>query len=262
MPFTSPDLRTVNSTTYADVAGLPFGLERLPGEDSHAFIDRLYSAVSSRRDHSFQGTVNEIALQLGLRVRTGITVSSTDPSAVISCSVQGVRLVSGATDVTYPLLTIEEDGLWKWRLLSDLVSDIDTTSGFTATLTIADGPALQLVRQGNVNTVINEQIEGNRDQLARAGIISGSERFNKAVPSYTLSSSGLLIFSTEPAADLTISYQYLTMPYEMVCSEVGVLGLLDPNLNQAAVTGGGVLAYQVREALQEIMEEDPSYWAR
>jgi hypothetical protein len=260
MPISSPELRQVNSTSYADVAGLNLGVDRLAGESTSDFVSRLYRAAVVRRDHSFQGAVNEIALQLGLAVRPGLVISCPDPDALISCDISGIRLVSTDTDITIPLLTMSEDGVWVWRFLYELMEEINATD-FSCSSLIEDVPALQLVKQGNVHTVVNEQISGYRVQLEHSGIVTGSERFNKVVPSYTLSTGGLLLLDHEPGADTRISYQYRTLPYEVVCSEVGLLGLLEPSLSTVAVKDG-VLAYQLREALQVIMKEDRSYWAR
>jgi hypothetical protein len=52
------------------------------------------------------------------------------------------------------------------------------------------------------------------------------------------------------------------MPYEVVVSEVGLIGVADPALRSVAVTPSGGLAYQVREFLQAIAERDRAYWAR
>ncbi len=261
MPISSPELRQVNSTSYADVAGLNLGLDRLSGESTSDYVVRLYRAAISKRDHSFQGAVNEIALQLGLSVRPGISITCTDPEALISCTITGVKLLSADTDTTIPILSMDGDGVWSWHLMSEVVASINATPDFTAELLIEDGPALQIVRQGNVNTVINEPIVGYSVHLEHSGVITGSERFNKVVPSYTLTSAGLLVFSHEPASDTNISYQYRTLPYEIVCSEVSLVGLLEPGLSTVAVKDG-VLAYQIREAVQAIMKEDRSYWAR
>lgn len=52
------------------------------------------------------------------------------------------------------------------------------------------------------------------------------------------------------------------MPYELVVSEVGLIGLTEPALASVAATPSGGLAYQVREFLQTIAERDRAYWAR
>ena len=44
------------------------------------------------------------------------------------------------------------------------------------------------------------------------------------------------------------------MPYELVTSEVGLIGLTEPSLPSVAATPSGGLAYQVREFLQAIAE--------
>jgi len=50
----------------------------------------------------------------------------------------------------------------------------------------------------------------------------------------------------------------LAMPYECVCSEVGLIGLSEPSAPVVAATPSGNLAYQVREFLQAIAERKRS----
>src|ERR1035437_5055573 len=57
-------LQLVNSMTYADLAALNLGLTRFPGEKAAAFLQRCYQATTRRRDHSYEGTQDELCLQL------------------------------------------------------------------------------------------------------------------------------------------------------------------------------------------------------
>jgi hypothetical protein len=260
-PTICPNIQQVNSTSYADVVGLALGLSRLPNESTVAYTDRLYQATTLTRDHSFQGTVNEIALQLGLKVVPGITVSSTDINATISSNISGVTLVSGNTTINIPLVTIDPDDVWSWRLLSNITADINTHSPlFTATLLTSDGPALQLVQQGNVSNVVAEQVTGGRMILDNPGVIVGTELFNNPVPTYTIT-SGVLAFTSAPPVGTTITYSYRVLPYDLVCSQVGVFGLLSPGVSTVAITPDSAMVYQLREAVQEVMLNDRSYWA-
>ena len=52
------------------------------------------------------------------------------------------------------------------------------------------------------------------------------------------------------------------MPYNLVCSELGLFGLVEPSLATVGVSSGNVLAYQLREVVQAVMNADPSYWAQ
>jgi hypothetical protein len=83
------DIQPLNSLSYADVAGINLGLERLPGETNHAFVERLYRAAASVRNATYQGLLNEICLQLGLGSGPGIRFESTDPLALVA--VRGTR---------------------------------------------------------------------------------------------------------------------------------------------------------------------------
>lgn len=261
MSIICPSVQQVNSTSYADVVGLSLGLSRLPGENTADYADRLYQATTLVRDHSFQGTVNEIALQLGLQIAAGISVSSTDTAATISVDVSGVSLSSGNTLVLCPLMVTDPDDVWRWRLLSDVVSDINAHAPlFSATLLISDRPALQLVQQSNVYNIIAEPVTGGRMALDNPGIIVGSEIFDTVVPAYTIV-NGILAFTSEPPSGTRITYRYRVLPYDLVCSEVGAFGLLSSGITAVAITPDDAVVYQLREAVQEVMIEDRSYWA-
>lgn len=252
----SPEVRAFNSTSYSDIAGLDSGIVRLPGESNAAFVDRLLHSASAVRDHTYQGTINEIALELGLGIRPGILVTSADLSMTISTDAAGVHIGGRIL----PLFTIDPDSVWNWRKLSDLVNDVNSLSGFTASLIGLDGPALQICRQSNLYTSLAEVISGSIVDLKYEGVISSTLAFNVPVPSYTLSGSRVTFSS--PVPDGTqVTYQYKVWPYSLVCSDVSVIGLTEPGVS-AAIVKSRVIAYQVREALQEVTQKDRSYWGR
>jgi hypothetical protein len=203
-PVILPNLTQTNSTSYADIAGLANGMERLPGETTPAYVNRLNTAAVENRSHDYEGTVAAIAFALGLQVHPGIMITGPEGSD-ITCDLSGISLVSGATSLLYPLAVLGEDNVWDWNLLSGVVTAINATNIWTATLLSPDGPAVLICRQDN-STV--------------------------------------------------------GMPYEVVVSDVGLIGLTEPSLPALALMPSGGLAYQVHEFLQEIMQVDQSYWAR
>jgi hypothetical protein len=51
-------------------------------------------------------------------------------------------------------------------------------------------------------------------------------------------------------------------PFDLVTSDVAIFGLQEPSIPSIAVGPNNVLAYQMREIVQTIMQADRSYWAR
>jgi hypothetical protein len=251
-----------NSTTYADQLAIQLGLyqDRLTGETADAFLDRLYSAAASRRDHTMEGVVNDIAYHLGLNVQGGIVITSPNPSTVITVSVGQLTITVAGTTTTIPTATIDSDDFWSWRMLSDVVADINSKTSCTAILQIPDTYAIQLVPQSSLGCSVAESVTEAISRLQHSGIVVGSELFNTTVPQYTLSSSGKLRFTSTPTAGTTISYIYNLSPFTLTCSEVSVISLMDPALQTTALCPDGSMVYQVREFVQQILAQDPCYW--
>jgi len=254
----SLSLQLYNSTTYADQLAIQLGLfqDRLTGEPSTAFLDRLYAAAYARRDHTLEGVINEMVSLLGLSIQAGILVTSIDTSTVIT--VGAGQLTIGS--VVIPTVTIDSDDYWEWRMLSDVVSDINSLTYSTAVLQIPDAYAIQLVPQSSLGCSIAEPITAITMQLLKTGIAVGSELFNNPVGSYVLTAGGSLTFSVAPQQGTTISYTYNMSPFSLTCSEVGVINLMDPALQTTALCPDGSLVHQVQEFVQQILTSDPCYW--
>lgn len=259
-----PQLQQSNSTTYSDELGLLLGLERLPAEKASTYVRRLAAATQLRRDHPYEGSVNEINIQLGFIPEPYISLNLS-PGTIVSASIAGV-VVSGSpsTYPSVPLLTFDKDSMWKWRMLSDVVNDLNNIlpSVEIATLLVEDGPAFQIARQTNSLWSFSEPVIGVQVQLNNNGIVVGSELFNNVVSSYILSTSGLLTFTSEPPAGTAITYNYVVTPYSLVGSPVSLIGLKDPEFPSVAETDQNILAYQVQEFTQTIMLQDRSYWTK
>jgi len=252
--YVTADIQTVNSLTYADVAGLQLGLPRLPGEATPVYVERLYRAAVSRRDHSYEGLLDGLVLEFGLQQVVAGHIHGDVPVAIAPG-----RITLGAAVV--PTVVLEDDTYLVWRTLGEVFADINRLSGFTAELTAdATLPALQLARQGNVFTAINEVVESEEHTLAHAGAIRDSLRFNQTITGWQLTDNALAL-SGVPGG-LTVSYQYLANPFDVVISEVGLLNLADPSLARVAVNEHNVLAYQIREFIQAVMKADRSYWTK
>lgn len=253
-------LQTYNSVSYADVVGLQLGLQRLPGETTDAFLDRLYQAANNVRDHSLQGTIDQIAFQLGLAVESGIEIASDDPTVIVKVSFGQIAITQGTTTTTFPLITIDSDNYWNWRKLSAVVADINAQTPFRATLTTNDGPAWQLPSQTSLNIAVAEPVAAQSVMLEHKGVVVGTERFNVTVPSYTLTQSGRLVFSAAPPANTQVTYVYNLSPFKLAVSQVGAFTLLDPSLATYAAGADGSLVHQLQEYTQDLMKQDPSYW--
>src|SRR5947209_7601657 len=138
----------VNSTTYADVAALGSGLDRLPGESSAAFLERVARANVEVHSHVYEGVVNAIAAQLGLRVQPGIRITGPADTTLV-CDLSGLTLRSGQALLTCPLVTLDEDEVWQWVSLAGIVSTINDSAIWTAVLLVDDAAAATLCRQTN-----------------------------------------------------------------------------------------------------------------
>lgn len=254
---------SVNSTTYVDLIGVLVGLTRIPGESSQDFLVRLEDAIRSRRDSTYIGILNEIRLNLALPVDEAFSVSATQSEFFnIDCSVAGVTMTAGSNSITVPLLTIDGDGFWVWKKISDIADEITNSGFFSATFIGPDGPALRIAEQSNTGLIINEPIAGQAIQIQNPQIIPGSEAFNNAVPHYTISSDYSALYFDAPVPNGTqITYQYRKCPYTVLSSPVGLFSFLDPAFSSIAVTSNDSLVYQVQEAMQTLVAADGSYWA-
>lgn len=249
-------LRQTNSTSYIDVLGLQLGLDRLQGESTIDYLKRIEAAARLRRDHPYEGATNEINLQLGFEPSIYIELPNLG-SSIINITMAGIQIDNNPV---IPLVTFDRDSLWNWRTLSDVTIDINNIT--QATLMANDGPSFQLAKQSNSLWSFAEDIKGIEVNLLHSGVIVGSELFNQVVPSYVITEDGFITFSSELPAGVQITYNYLVSPYDIVGSPVSLIGLKDPEFVNIAEASTGVLAYQIREFVQQIMREDRSYWTK
>lgn len=261
--YNSPNvnqIQQINSTSYADEVGLLIGLDRLPGETTTAYVQRLEAATQLRRDQPYEGALNGINLALGFEPATYISLAL-PADTVVSVSIAGI-VVGDAPAV--PLLTFDADSYWIFRTLSAVVTDLNELFSFSlATLLVPDGPAFQLARQTNSLYSFSEAVGGITWQLEQTvGVQVGSELFNLTPPAYTLTSTGSLVFASAPDPSLTITYNYIVTPYDLVGAPIALIGLTDPEFPTVAETTGNTIAYQVSEFVQAAMLQDRSYWAQ
>lgn len=250
-----------NSTTYADEVGVSIGLPRLPGETAESYVKRLKLATRIDTNQDYRGLLNEITLRLGLVSAKLIALAADSPISV-TVNLAGIVLTNGSITQNIPLLTVDVDDSWTWRFLSDIVTDINNGTLVNATLLVSDAPTIKLATQSNTLTVLAQPIQGQNINLGVTGVLVGTEVFSTVVPSYTLLPTGSLIFSAPVPLGTTITYKYQIWPYNLVGGDVGLISLLDPAVSTVAQGPNGTMIYQMREAVQTIMQQDRSYWAR
>jgi len=257
-----PQFQQVNSLTYIDVAALKLGLTRFPGEKAAAFLERCNKATTRRRDHSYEGTQDELCLQLGLDQWLGFSFASSIAGAVISCNVGMVTVTVDGNTTSIPTVTMAPDNYWEWKKLSKVVEELNAIAGITAVLLAEDGPALQIARQSNVLTVLNEAITSGDQILSHSGVVVSTMAFNMSLGAYQYDPDSNRLTIEDPPEGLRVSYQHLVLPYQVVCTEVGLFGLTEPSLASIGVGKDNTLAYQLQEAVQAVMLADSCYWAQ
>ena len=160
------------------------GLTRLAGETSNQYVKRLEYAVGLTRTHPYVGSLNEVNIQLGVEpaIYIGLNLS---PNTIVTSTIAGITI---ANKPIIPLLTFDLDSMWDWRMLSDIVQDLNAATPGVATLLVSDGPALQIANQTNSLYSFGESlpISGLQIQLQHTGIQVGTELFSQTVSSYTL----------------------------------------------------------------------------
>jgi hypothetical protein len=251
----------MNSTTYVDLLGILVGLERMQGETSGVFAERVARAGVLKRTADYVGLMNELHLQFGFDLSRAISITSANPYD-LWVDLAGVHLRSGFASVDSPLVAIGPEDFWEWRALSQIVTDLNTAGGVTATLLIGDAPAFQLPSQSNTMLVVGEAIQGSLVHLAHPGFQSGSEAFSALVPKYSVRADSVLEFDHDLPTGMRISYRYKLTPYTLISSPVFLLSMVDPNLGAVASAPDGAMAYQMREFIQELAGKDRSYWAQ
>lgn len=250
-----------NSTSYVDVVGLLLGETRLPGETAPAFLKRLERIASAQADHSYPGALEQISSELGFAAAPYISLNSTVANSLVTSNLSGLTFSNATESLTIPLVTMDPDSMWIWAMLSDIVSAINKSQTFTAQLLVQDGPALQLANQKNVFLATGESIPSQHYTLANSFYVPESAVLSDRGNPMTVTGQSLSLFKA-PAAGTTVSYLYSVFPYTLVGSPVALLGLLDPGVSQAAVQPDGTIAYQVREYLNAVMQQDRSYWSQ
>lgn len=252
-----------NSTTYADELGVLIGLSRLPGESSEGYVKRLKTATRVDTGQDYVGLLNELTLQLGLKVSKLISLTSrSGNSLTVVVALTGVVLSDTITlaTQTIPIVTVDIDDAWSWLLLSNVVDAINAGTVASAVLLGSDGPTIKIANQSNVLTVIAQPISGQNVSLGFNGILVGSELFNVPVPSYTIMTNGTLTFSAPVPLGTLITYKRLVWPYSLIGGDVSIISMLDPAVFKMAQGPNGTIVYQVREAMQTIVAQDLSYW--
>lgn len=252
-----------NSVSYVDNLGILAGLERLSGETSAEFAERIELAISASRGAEYAGLMNSLALTFGLKMRQAIKINSVDAFDV-KVVFGGIVLSTPNEVLSVDLLRISDDNFWEWKKISQVVDEMNRSAAFTAEMTGPDGMAFELVSQSNTVLVSGETLNGSRtERLQHGRLVAGSEVFNAPVPVYTVGADGRTLYFEAPCPpDTKVTYRYRACPYSMVASPVSVIRMMDSEFAKWAVGSNGNMIYQVREYVQEVMSKDRSYWGK
>ncbi len=253
------ELQQVNSTTYVDLLGVMVGLERLLGETSDSFIERVLLAAKSNRSSEYIGVINELNLQFGTKLYHCLAVSGSSPFEFRS---SGIKVYVQQEDTNYstPLFVVEPDGYIIWKTIGQVAEEISQNTDLHVDV-LQDAPALQLVRQSNVFRQVSEDISGSTIRLQKPYAIPGSEVFTGNVSLYEYKTTSLITFES-PVDSGTISYKYRVCPYRAVASPVSALSMTDPDFQEFASGPDNQLTFQARSALQAVSKVDRSYWTK
>lgn len=261
MSATITSLEPINSTSFVDVLGMSIGLVRFAGETSYSFGLRIAEAAARDRSGTYQGALAELCALLGLQMNPGIRITSTDPSAVVICSMSGLSIIGQYESINAPIVYTAADTVWVWYHLSDIVATINASNHYRATLLVENALAIQLSAQTN-QLYYRESVLGQQFNLTKTGYLPNSILFDiSPMPTFTLQGQ-ILTFASPPPEGANIMYQYISWPFEAVVSDAGFIGLADPAFAPIATYDGSHLAYQPREFLQAVMLKDRSYWAK
>jgi len=251
------EFETVNSLTYVDLLGVLVGLERLPGERSDQFYERILSAARLERSSTYVGLLNEINLRLGLKLFHCLEISG-DKVFEFTVTDSRARVVTDDGQWESQLFVVEPDGYVSWRTLDDIAQEL-SESGLSVKV-LTPGPALWLARQSNVFRQVNEPITGIRHRLAKAYPIPSSLVLTGTPETYTFLNQLVIEFPSPVRENATASYLYRVCPYRAVGSKVRLMSPLDPSFTDYALTRDRKLTYQARELVSELARIDQSFW--
>ena len=257
MAYSSSLINKVNSPlSYPDILGLYFGLTRFVGETNVQFLQRLYKSSTAIKDTSVKGLIDVISLNLNLDIYQAIGISGPPGSTIVI--VPGILMLN---NVQINMFNIAEDTYLEWLQLSELIAVINSTPGWVADLLVSDRSCLTLCKQSNLNLVVNEPVITTdlMYTVENTGLINSSVIFNGICPAYDFVGDNI-VFGNTPVSGLTVTYQYITSPYNIISSDVNLVALSDTSLISATVNSSNVLGYQLRKAIQDIMIADGSYW--
>lgn len=265
MIFSADNLPQVknNSTSYVDLVGISMGVPRIEGESSEIYRNRLRDFSQLSRGPEYEGLLNEINLQLGLRPYAGIRIDDPTGAFELHSGLFGLKLSNENETLNISFLNFSPDDFWEWKTFTDIAKEINLSRSFVATV-LADGFGFQFPKQSNLVFVSSEPIAGKSILLSRGNAVYETLVFSTPVPSHFLTPDGkTLHFDLSVSDNCRVSYQSKICPYETVAVPAGVLSLLDPDFGTASINPAtGKMAYQVREYLQAVSAADGSYWSK
>lgn len=260
-------LTASSSLTYADMLGLLCGLERLDGEPSDRFLERILRLSREDRTLSWNSAVIELSVRLDVPLYPACRMSF-DVPAEVQIGWSGLRISTpdGNVLVQQPMIEAAESGtirLVPFRRWIEAVSAVGVI--FAEWNVDPDAPAAHALRQSSRRWWDVELAEMSTLLPGGEFIDPSSFLFDGRTPEYELSqsvSSWNLTLSGSPRLPLRVRYSSLSNPFQMVASPVVLASGADGEFFRAALAGGNPMPEQILCILRELLERDRSYWAR
>jgi hypothetical protein len=243
-----------NIANIFDYFGMLLGLPRLPGEKNDVYRKRLWDVYVHRASSTEQGLINGITRELGLAQYDALTISITDPESVTGSPrvlvhdtqielYSNWNLIDEDTDanvleVTLDIYSLDGNSYY----LSDLVSEIDNTTTFSAALaTDIDGHTLSavLLNTDSRQWVNTEEVKPfHRNKLENTNIVPGTVQFSSegrfafvnqkdtevevtvSGDYYIDYENGAIISYSLPSREVFVRYMYDSLPLTLKASPV------------------------------------------
>ena len=267
MPATEiSGLQAWSSLTYVDMLGLLAGLERLNGETSDHFLERIRRIVRADRTLTWKSALVELASKLDLPLYPAFQVLSDRP-VELRVGWSGLRILdkNGETVLHKPMLRVTPAGsleLVRFQEWADALAEVEYLQvTWSANL---DVPAAQAVRQTSRRWKELELVSPKMNVPGGEYLDPGSLVFSSSIAQWTLQQSGaswVLDLGSEWKAGLRVRYCVFANPYQVVACPVILAAGSDPEFLQA-VMQNGVMPEQAKSFLRAMLLADRSYWAR
>lgn len=283
-----------------DQLGLLLGLPRLTDEGNIDYKARLRDVSIHRANSTYLGLIYGITRELGLSITDAITITANrNVDNTFVATNPGVEF-RGPYLYLYENCDINNESIEKTidryerdesYTLQDLVTEINTSLYFTATLATGVDPftrAITLINESNIKTVFSESLPTTtRIELEYGDIIEGTLFFSSSQVFYhevatvnDLATSGDyaidyingIVFTYDtPPTGLTCRYKYIEDPFVARSSPVIIHSttstefktkMFEQVLNDLGETINGKPTLLGAYLINEFMSVYPEYWGK